>query len=927
VPGPFYFAWAGGAIEPQITVITNGTTHGAIFETVAIVGDIAGSNQLTRLATNQGLEPGAFYQLSGSGIAPGTYFVDDETILSGQPDSINLSQNATTTLHSATFEATKSVGVGVVLGTFSQGSANVTIDDAGGLPAGTYGCYATPIGQTNIPVGTSSGTTYVTGGGIMIIGSCYIHFNGFNFGQMAILAASPHTTTTIDMFGQTVSATFYTVAEQAVVATTSGQFPLQLSGFPTGDRAQITGIPSAALMGLTPGLRYNISGNGIPIGATFVAPSSGSTSIEMDVLATTSEVNAILTITGPRTPNAPFDPVAHARFDEEIVSLEISQEEGAFATLTVELKNPDVGLLATGRNLWCWLSWDQNWTPSGGSVSLTPLFNGRLIGVPKLQANEIVQLQFLARPDDLNVQKLTLSNSLQVLPYYDPVWLATTTTPDTVLETYSALWHIDRVTLNLTVSDIIAGEDGTVNIGEDQAIYDKFSLAYGEPPLTATAVSGTVAWQQEGEGTIDVTQTLLNAFHAQGSAYQYTFAVGNFNSGGGGLIQVLCGDGMKTSWPKPGTVIGGGWSLSTRNDGTGYPLCYITDAVIQSAGGWMTPLNFSISYAAQMPMGSVPTAGISNGAIYTNPYGQFTLQFPINLYKIRMNLDYNADRRRTETITAVVTAGVQRELSDPAESDRETISMTSEFVGQGVDPDGALPIGNLAHRSYFQTGRGAASFEYLLLAARAKMRARARSVDVTFGVNWATALTITLRKSVQLTDRRLPGGVCTGKVKSYKLSAGTSGMFGEFTIGCTIGTGGASTAQAGVPVYVDTGYVSAGYEAVSGAQITLDPGDFSYESLDDFVIEDDGLDVSNLSASTAVNECIVFDGLKVQLPILSAYNNTVAPTNGSALQAMRTMTTTVTLDLRPVAGQEFHTEFTPAVSELVIPKTIDLSAG
>jgi hypothetical protein len=41
-----------------------------------------------------------------------------------------------------------------------------------------------------------------------------------------------------------------------------------------------------------------------------------------------------------------------------------------------------------------------------------------------------------------------------------------------------------------------------------------------------------------------------------------------------------------------------------------------------------------------------------------------------------MSLEFRANRKRTETVTAVVTAAVQRELSDSAESDREAISLT-----------------------------------------------------------------------------------------------------------------------------------------------------------------------------------------------------------------------------------------------------------
>jgi hypothetical protein len=92
---------------------------------------------------------------------------------------------------------------------------------------------------------------------------------------------------------------------------------------------------------------------------------------------------------------------------------------------------------------------------------LQPIFNGRLVGVPELRQNEIVKLQFVARPDDYTAQKLALTDSMMVLPFYDPAFL-TSQSPDTVLEAYSALFHIDRTTLELTASDILQGEDGII---------------------------------------------------------------------------------------------------------------------------------------------------------------------------------------------------------------------------------------------------------------------------------------------------------------------------------------------------------------------------------------------------------------------------------------------------------------------------------
>lgn len=944
MPGPFYFAWSGGTIEEQQTVVTNGVTHGALVETMVIVGDIAqGSQQLVNLASAQGLNPGDLYFIAGPGIADGTFFVFDNSVLSGLPGSINLSNPAELTLSNANFTVTKSVPIAGASATFTGGN-QVTLDGAL-LAPGIYGISGTGIGSTQLPVASVTGdlgTSVTTGNQILIVPTAFLEWDG-SAGTMHIFAAWPTTTQTVFQ-GFPSSRTTYSVREQDVNATAAGTFAVLITGAPSPDFFLVDGIPSTVLASLSPGLAYNIAGSGIPPAATFIAPDRGATSVELDLPATASNLNAVLTITGPRTPNEPFDPEKHAVEDEEIVGLEISQEEGDFAILSATIKNPGIGLLAIGRKLWCWLSWDRGWLPDGtGQPDIVPLFNGELIGIPRRLANELVQLQFRARPDDYNFQKEALADQLKVLPYYDPVWIAANTGPDTVLEAYSRHWHTDRVTLQLSASDILQGEDGTITIDESQSIYDRFELNYGAPPLSSVEVSGTVEWTQEAEGFVDVTPELVRAFADEGSPYGGSAPVANvypqFGSlnviqalTNGGLISCLNGAGLQQDWPKPGTNIGGGWSLSTLNDSNGVPMCYMNDAL--QPYGIFQPQYFNVTVMGAAPgsatgTAALPTADQQNFAAVAGALGSYQYTFALSIYRMRMVLQFKASRRRTETVSAVVTADVQRVLSDPAENDRETISLSSQFVDKAVDPNGGVPIGNVAYRSYFKSSRGAQSFEYLLHAARAKLRVRCRTVEVSFAVDFPTALGINLRNSVELLDRRLPGGVAIGKVKKLTLTVADGIMIGKFTLGCAIGNDTVTVPAVGTGGYASSGYVSAGYQVIAGAQSLLGTGDIAYETFGDFVVVDDGLDLTNLGADVAVNECIVSNGLTKQMAGLQPYQNAVLPAAGLSdpNQTFTTLKTTVTLDMKPVTGAEFHTDFTPSVSQLSLPKLVDLSAA
>src|SRR3954463_2569091 len=82
----------------------------------------------------------------------------------------------------------------------------------------------------------------------------------------------------------------------------------------------------------------------------------------------------------------------HARVDEDVFSYDLEQTEGDFAVLTVVIRNPRVGLLAPGRKVWAWFS------RVSADMEVTPMFFGRLVGVPTDINLEFVTLQFSARP-------------------------------------------------------------------------------------------------------------------------------------------------------------------------------------------------------------------------------------------------------------------------------------------------------------------------------------------------------------------------------------------------------------------------------------------------------------------------------------------------------------------------------------------------
>ena len=238
----------------------------------------------------------------------------------------------------------------------------------------------------------------------------------------------------------------------------------------------------------------------------------------------------------------------HMRWDEAVFSFTLKQDEGDPASLTLAVRRPyndggnPIGLLGPGRKIWCWFALD-----CGPDLIR---FRGRLVGVPTSLFEDLVTLEFVARPIDLVSQKAALADSLRVLPYYDEVVIdkARRTDPEVVLEGYSAVWHYDRETHVLTVSDEITGEDGLIEFDGlsegGKVLYDGLALNLTSGPLARVDVSAEYTWTQQAQGTVDLTKYLISNWPEAGRNYIRSLTL------------------TADNWPKPGTGIGDGWLVT-----------------------------------------------------------------------------------------------------------------------------------------------------------------------------------------------------------------------------------------------------------------------------------------------------------------------------------------------------------------------------
>jgi len=642
----------------------------------------------------------------------------------------------------------------------------------------------------------------------------------------------------------------------------------------------------------------------------------------------------------------------HMRWDEPVFSFTLKQDEGDPASLTVVVRRPvndageAIGLLGPGRKIWAWFAFDC------GPALIR--FRGRLVGIPTSIFEELVTLEFVARPLDVVAQKEALAETLKVLPYYDEVVIdkARRSDPDVVLEGYSAVWHYDRESHVISVSSETDGEDGLVEFlcANGDVLYDGLGLTLTSGPLSRVDVSAEYTWTQQGFGTVDLTNYLVSGWpdSVNGEISSYTMSAGD--------------------WPKTGAGIGDGWvaafgdahdlvdlTVKTKNSGFGTIVknfdgsgvqttiskseSYIASSTTHGTNlilGWRT--NADTSYSST-------TSQDGDGLLYTSSSNYSTSwtesYFAQQAFKPILIAGWKANRQCTERVSFSLFADVQSILTDP--EDGEALRIDDVRSVNLSDATEGTPIGDPRRRSYITTARGNQSLEHLIALARAKLMLRARVVEITFAPKLARMAEVTLRKNAFLAEPRV--GEATGKIIGYSLGLdGSDGHINcEVRIGCTIGRGGVVAAADGTPTYCSIDYVGADYQQFIN-QVVLFPLDTSVGYSPPLAApNDDGL---NLLGALRVEDVIEVPPSVVFGPLEQKGNleNDAAPWGNvgaqeagtdfvkadeaqaeAAKNMLKQYETKATFKLKSMT-REFSSDYEIELTELKIPTGYDLEA-
>lgn len=632
----------------------------------------------------------------------------------------------------------------------------------------------------------------------------------------------------------------------------------------------------------------------------------------------------------------------HLRWDESIFSFTLQQSEGDPASLTVVVRRPRnedgdaIGLLGPGRKIWAWFAFDC------GPALIK--FRGRLVGVPTSIFEELVTLEFVARPVDLVAQKTALANALRVLPHYDEVVIEESrrSDPEVVLEGYTKIWAYDRESHVLTVSDEITGEDGNVEFDgvsePGKVLWEGLSLSLTSGPLASVEVNAEYTWTQIGQGSVNLTNYLIS--HWPGPIGSYTFGADNWPKNGSSL-----GDGwvvaeaiaIEPKYETETRTMGGTVTVKTPDGswfGEAGTTTTTTSETITDVKGGIPEGSISFQEEATVnsswTVGTGDSTGWADDSFSSNPSlnYSFSQNTPWLVRKTvtgaLLKAGYSAGRQSTEKVSLTLFADVQPILTDP--EDGESLRIDDiKSVNLSEPINGVIPIGDPRRRSYITTGRGNQSLEHLIALARANLMKRARVVEIAFAPKLERMPEVSLRKNCFLIEPRV--GEALGKIIGYSLALdGSDGRVKcEIRIGCAIGRGGSAVVSDGIPTYCEVAYTGHQYQQFAGRTVlfnsSADPSvGYQPPNADP---NDDGINfLSTLRAEDVIEIPLVVENpASVQKAAIAGF----VLTKDQAAEKLQKIPTRATFKLKSMT-REFTSDYDIQVTELHIPTGYDLEA-
>jgi hypothetical protein len=144
------------------------------------------------------------------------------------------------------------------------------------------------------------------------------------------------------------------------------------------------------------------------------------------------------------------------------------------------------------------------------------------------------------------------------------------------------------------------------------------------------------------------------------------------------------------------------------------------------------------------------------------------------------------------------------------------------------------------------------------------------------------------------------------------------------TIASCVGKGGSHTADDGVNSYIDD-YIDDFYQMTNQIVLT-DTVDIAW-TIPDPVMFDDGLDfIAGLNPQAVIQQLSLTNPASAQEVVIRAAGDGANTDQAKISEVVKNNPTQITLQLKPMEGGPFQGEVVISLSDLVIPKQIDLEA-
>lgn len=488
-----------------------------------------------------------------------------------------------------------------------------------------------------------------------------------------------------------------------------------------------------------------------------------------------------------------FSAATHAREDEQVLRLEIQEQEGEFATATVEIAAATVPSYLDGRARRAFIS-----AEIAGVVRL--VFDGRVLGYPDGVTQRTLTLEMIAQPADVEVRRSAFLDSLKTLPFFEPL-ASQETRADEAQEVYAArpeVLHWDRFTGLPRSSAIAPVAAGAPTIPESMILDGSLSLEIGEQPYARVEIAVSAEWEQQANGIVDITGEVNRRFPRSRPS-------------------TMTPEQLEGEWPKAGEALG---------DNSGYTVVRADLTPDRNPGFAFFPQAARAFISSEAQPSGDPYV---DGALVARP-----VDVPISWYRHRLLVAAEYRQKREETVAGLLTNSVQQigaedgksasvdlRLGDVTENRTYEIWRPGQLYSSGSNvawggsiwrtgvthlSSGSFPADRSIGRwerlavsgaaldpsatSYFATPRGAQSVVHAVLRGIALLQRSSRCVAVSFETDAGRALLWHTDMSLRVLSSRIPGGEAIGKITSLAISVdGDSGAsVARVKIECMIGT-------------------------------------------------------------------------------------------------------------------------------------------